>query len=57
MAKSIRLKDETQTRVQDEARRLGKARGIPVRDAQMVELLVNEALDVRETTRKAKVSR
>lgn len=57
MAKSIRLKDETQTRVQDEARRLGKARGIPVRDAQMVELLVNEALDARETTRKAKVSR
>lgn len=56
MAKSIRLRSETEDRVHREALRLAQACGVPVRDAQMVELLVTEALDAREAQRK-KVSR
>lgn len=56
MAKSIRLKEETQARVTREAMRLEQVNGFEVRHAQVVDVLVNEALDAREAARK-KVSR
>lgn len=57
MAKSIRLKAHTQERVAQEAMRLEQANGFEVRHAQVVDVLVNEALDAREAVAKKKVTR
>lgn len=47
MAKSIRLKTETQARVTQAVANFYAETGMRVGDAQMVDLLVNEALDAR----------
>lgn len=57
MAKSIRLKTETQERVQQEVLAILERTRLTVSDAQVVDMLVNEALDAREKAEKTKVRR
>lgn len=47
MAKSIRLKTETQERVTQAVAKFYTETGARIGDAQMVDILVNEALDAR----------
>lgn len=48
MAKSIRLKTETQVRVEDAVAKFRMNTGVTISDATLVDVLVNEALDARE---------
>lgn len=57
MAKSIRLKTETQERVQQEVLAILERTRLTVSDAQVVDMLVNEALDAREKAEKTRVRR
>lgn len=59
MAKSIRLKTETQVRVEDAVAKFRMNTGVTISDAALVDVLVNEALDARvlATTPKRKGER
>lgn len=54
MAKSIRLKTETQKRVSREVDDIYERTRLTVSDAVVVDMLVNEALDAREAAAKRK---
>lgn len=57
MAKSIRLKAETQHRVEQEVLAILKRTRLDVSDALVVDMLVNEALDAREAVQQTKAVR
>jgi nucleoside diphosphate kinase len=57
MAKSIRLKSETQKRVIGEVASIHERTGLLVSDAKVVDMLVNEALDAREAVQPKKAVR
>lgn len=54
MAKSIRLKTETQRRLVEAVAEHYAGTGVLVSDAQMVDALVNEALNARVTVKEPK---